>query len=297
MTRKAYIQLHAAILLAAFSSIFGNLVSLDAVLTTWYRMLFACAILLAIHVARRRSISISRRDTRTIANGAILALHWVMFYASIKYANVSVGVVCFCLSSFFTAIIAPLIGRRRFSPVELALSSLTLAGISLIFHFDSSFRAGIIFGVISALLFAIYATLNETANSHGAAADAMRTTMLQMGGGSVALALLMPIYARWQHTPVGISDPMDFLYLALLALACTVAMCTLLNEAQKKISAFTVSISFNLEPIYSIVLAIVIFNEHRMLGASFYAGLLMIAGSLLLQMYHVSRTSRAAAKP
>lgn len=288
--KKAFFQLHSAILLAACSSIFGNLISLDAVLITWYRMLLAGIMLLAVGMVRKQGVSFARSDWKTLATGFLLALHWTMFYGSIKYANVSVGVVCFCLSGFFTAIISPLLNRRRISPVELLLSSLTLIGISLIFHFDSSFRTGIAFGVVSALFFAVYATLNERVNTSD---DVTRTTVLQMAGGTVGLGALLPVYLYWQPSVTVVPTLTDFGYLFLLALGCTVCMCSFLNKAQKSISAFTVSLSFNLEPVYSIVLAIILFHEDKMLGTAFYAGLSLIVLSLLLQMAHVAKKAQS----
>ena len=163
--KNAYIQLHAAVLLASCSGILGNLISLDAVMVTWYRMLLAGLVLMAVLVVRERQPAFGRTDLKVLAVGALLALHWVLFYASIKCSNVSVGVVCFCLSGFFTAIISPLLNRRRIFWTELLLSAITLAGILLIFRFDTSFRLGIVLGTVSSLLFALYATLNGRVNS------------------------------------------------------------------------------------------------------------------------------------
>lgn len=282
--KKAFLLLHSAILLAACSSIFGNLISLDAVLITWYRMSFAAIILLILGIARK-SIRIERQDWKIFATGFLLALHWVMFYASIKYSNVSVGVVCFCLSGFFTALLNPLFSHKRISWTELLLSLMTLAGISLIFRFDSSFRTGIIFGVVSALLFACYAILNGRT---GSSTGIIKTTAFQMTGGAVGLGALLPFYLQWLPDAAVAPTSSDLVYLMLLAFGCTVCMCSLLNKAQRSINAFSVSLSFNLEPIYSIALAIILFREDRMLGISFYVGLSLIALSLLLQMLSVS---------
>lgn len=282
--KKAFLLLHSAILLAACSSIFGNLISLDAVLITWYRMLFAAIMLLIVGFGRK-SIGFRRDDWKIFATGFLLALHWVMFYASIKYSNVSVGVVCFCLSGFFTAILNPLVCHKRISLVELLLSMMTLAGISLIFHFDNSFRTGILFGVVSAFLFACYAILNGRI---GSTDGIVKTTAFQMAGGAIGLGAFLPLYMRWLPSVSIAPTASDLLYLVLLAFGCTVCMCTLLNKAQKSISPFSVSLSFNLEPIYSIALAIILFREDRMLGTSFYIGLSLIALSLLIQTISVS---------
>ncbi len=287
--KQAFLQLHLAILLASCSGIFGNLISLDPVLITGYRMLLASVMLLLLLVIKYGRIIVDKSNRHILWLGVLLAFHWVFFYGSIKYANVSVGVVCFCLSGFFTALISPLVNRKRISWVELLLSSLTLAGILLIFHFDASFRTGIVLGIISSLLFALYATLNERVNQSG---QVIKTTALQMVGGTLAMGLLLPFYRAGKSSLSLLPTSEDFVFLFLLALGCTVCMCLLLNRAQKVISAFTVSLSFNLEPVYSILLAVLLFDEDKMLGTAFYLGLTLIVLSLVLQMVYQKFSSQ-----
>lgn len=287
--KQAFLQLHLAILLASCSGIFGNLISLDPVLITGYRMLLASVILLLLLVIKYDRIIVDKSNRHILWLGVLLAFHWVFFYGSIKYANVSVGVVCFCLSGFFTALVSPLVNRKRISWVELLLSSLTLVGILLIFHFDASFRTGIVLGIISSLLFALYATLNEQVNQSG---QVIKTTALQMVGGTLAMGLLLPFYRAGKSSLSLLPTSEDFVFLFLLALGCTVCMCLLLNRAQKVISAFTVSLSFNLEPVYSILLAVLLFDEDKMLGTAFYIGLILIVLSLVLQMVYQKFSSQ-----
>lgn len=287
--KQAFLQLHLAILLASCSGIFGNLISLDPVLITGYRMLLASVMLLLLLVIKYGRIIVDKSNRHILWLGVLLAFHWVFFYGSIKYANVSVGVVCFCLSGFFTALVSPLVNRKRISWVELLLSSLTLVGILLIFHFDASFRTGIVLGIISSLLFALYATLNERVNQSG---QVIKTTALQMVGGTLAMGLLLPFYRAGKSSLSLLPTSEDFVFLFLLALGCTVCMCLLLNRAQKVISAFTVSLSFNLEPVYSILLAVLLFDEDKMLGTAFYMGLALIVLSLVLQMVYQKFSSQ-----
>lgn len=188
-----------------------------------------------------------------------------------------------------TALVSPLVNRKRISWVELLLSSLTLVGILLIFHFDASFRTGIVLGIISSLLFALYATLNERVNQSG---QVIKTTALQMIGGTLAMGLLLPFYRAGKSSLSLLPTSEDFVFLFLLALGCTVCMCLLLNRAQKVISAFTVSLSFNLEPVYSILLAVLLFDEDKMLGTAFYLGLALIVLSLVLQMVYQKFSSQ-----
>lgn len=282
--KKAFLQLHAAILLAASSSILGKLISLDAIFTTWYRMMFASFILILLYFITKQSYQITKKEILVFFVGILLALHWILFYGSIKYSNVSIGVICFCLSGFFTAVLSPLIRRQKVNMSEMFLSSLILAGISLIFHFDSSYRLGIILGVISSLLFSIYVIANEKVNREIAA---LKAITLQMVSGTICVGILLPLYNYIGSTKFIFPNFIDFVFLFLLALGCTVCMCLLLNNAQKKLNAFTVSLSFNLEPVYSIVLAILLFQEDKQLSMSFYLGLSLIILSLLLQMYFV----------
>lgn len=279
--KKYFIQMHLAILLAACSSIFGKLISLNAILIVWYRMSLAGIILLAIVLIKNKGITIKRSDMPSLYTGLLLALHWIFFYGSIKYANVSIGVICFCLSGLFTAITSPLINRQKVSITELLLGSMTLIGISLIFHFDSSFRFGISLGIISSILFALYATLNERINK---SASIVKNTTMQMIGGSIGITALLPILWLSSSDMKLCPSVSDLGYLFLLALGCTVCMCSLLNNAQKRINAFTISLSFNLEPIYSIILAVIIFGENKMFGTMFYIGLSIIVLSILLQI-------------
>lgn len=287
--RKSFIQLHAAIFLAACSGILGNLIELNEVYITWYRMLISAIIMIPILLLSGQKISINKTTLKIAAAGFLLGLHWIFFYGSIIYANVSVGVVCFCLSSFFTALLSPIINKTRLSVSELLLSSLTMAGIVLIFHFDDSFRTGIILGTVSAFFFALFTIINGRINqSH----KVETTTTYEMLGGALGIAVLLPVYHLFVPLQKIAPSLTDAGYLFILALGCTVGVYLLLNRAQRKISAFTVSLSFNLEPIYSIIMAVLLFGEDKQLTPSFYLGLLLIMTSLILQMIRVISTQK-----
>lgn len=245
-------------------------------------MLFAGMILLLfLLVFRKEQIRITNNTLKIAGLGLLLGLHWIFFYGSIKYANVSVGVVCFCLSGFFTALLAPWMNKTRLSVIELLLSGLTIAGILLIFKFDSSFRTGILLGTISACLFSVFAILNERVNKEN---DPVRTTTLEMLGGALGIGLFLPVYLYFVPVKYIIPTPQDAGLLLALAFFCTVIMCIQLNKAQRIIPAFTVNLNFNLEPLYGIGLAVLIFQENKELTSTFYIGLALILASLALQM-------------
>lgn len=279
--KKSYLVLHIAVILAGFTGIFGKLISLNEGLLVWYRVLFSSIVLFLILKIFRISTNIELQKKFDIAKiGLFITIHWVFFYASIKYSNISIGVVCYCLTSFFTAIFAPLINRRGFSLSELALSLITLMGIALIFHFDSSYQLGIILGVVSSGFAALYTIYNEKLVRNY---DSRIINYYQMIGGTVGLGILLPFYLHFFPVDTIVPNLRDTYYLILLASFCTVGLYVLFAESLKHMSAFTVNLSFNLEPVYAIILAFLFFNESKELNISFYIGLFFVMISVLFQ--------------
>lgn len=285
--KKTYLVLHIAVILAGFTGIFGKLISLNEGLLVWYRVFFSSLILFPVLKLFKIRANISSKEKFDIAKiGLFITIHWVFFYASIKYANISVGVVCYCLTSFFTAVFSPLINRRRFNVRELLLSLLTLIGIALIFHFDASYQLGITLGIISSAFAALYTIYNERLVRKY---DSRVINYYQMIGGTLALGLCLPLYLHYFPAPSVIPGLKDTAYLILLASFCTVGLYVLFAESLKRISAFTVNLSFNLEPVYSIILAFLFFNESKELNFSFYIGLCFVMISVLLQTFMSDR--------
>ncbi|MCT3897455.1 DMT family transporter [Elizabethkingia meningoseptica] len=279
--KKSYFLLHTAVVLAGFTGVFGKLITLNEGLLTWYRVFFSSIFLFLFIKIFKVSKSINTKEKIKIAKvGLLITIHWVFFYASIKYSNISVGVVCYSLTSFFTALFKPLLDKKRFVFSEMVLSGITLLGISLIFHFDSSYQLGIIFGVVSSAFAALYTIGNERlASSY----DSRIINYYQMFGGTIGLGLLLPIYLYFFPVKSIIPEWKDTIYLVLLSVFCTVALYVSVTEVLKKIPAFTVNLSFNLEPIYAIIIAFVFFNEGKEVNFSFYVGLFFVLLSVVLQ--------------
>ncbi len=279
--KKSYLLLHLAVILAGFTGIFGKLISLNEGLLVWYRVFFSAVFLFLIVNLAKVSTKIALEEKLHIARtGLLITAHWVFFYASIKYSNISIGVVCFALTGFFTAIFKPLIDKTGFKATELLLSGITLLGIALIFHFDASYQLGIILGVISSSFSALYTIFNERiVRSY----DSRLINYYQMIGGTVGLGALLPVYLHFFPVESLIPGMQDAFYLVLLSLFCTVGLYVLFAEVLKEIPAFTANLSFNLEPVYAIVLAFLFFGEGREVNASFYAGLALVMVSVALQ--------------
>lgn len=285
--KQAFIKLHLSILIAGFTGIFGKLISLNEGLLVWYRMLITSLILCLILWAMKKIPVVSKREIFKIGGvGLLLSLHWIFFYGSIKASNVSVGVVCFSVVGFFTAVLEPMINKHRISVKELLFSLITLGGIILIFQFDTQYRMGIILGVVSSGLCALFTIMNKRV---GANHSSMTMLFYEMIGGFVCMSLILPFYLHFIPAELLMPGIPDWVYLFLLSTVCTIGLYLLQIQALKHISAFTVNLSYNLEPIYSIILAIIIFGEAKELTVTFFIGLGIIMLSVLLQMLDVSR--------
>jgi len=286
--KKAFIQLHIAIFLAGFTGVLGRLITINEGLLVWYRMFFSALFLLAVSLFTKKIKFLPwRQALPLIGIGAIVALHWVFFYGSVKYANVSVSLVCFSTMGFFSAFLDPWISKRKMDLMEVLLGLMVMLGVYLIFHFDQEFRLGILYGIVSSILGATFTILNKNyVDKH----DAQVITFYELGGGWLSLNFILPFYLQFVTYSNLLPNISDLLWLLVLSLLCTVLAFNLSIRALKKISPFTVNLSYNLEPVYGIILAFAIYKEHMELGLSFYAGLFIIFLTVVLQSARVWKT-------
>ncbi len=283
--KKAFVQLHIAVFLAGFTAILGKLITLNEGMLVFYRMLITAASLALLLYFKKELRRLPLRDAfKVLGVGAIVALHWVSFYGSIKYSNVSVGVTCLSGIGFFTAFLDPLITRKRIDVVEVFLGLLAIAGIYLIFDFYPEYKLGILFGIVSALMASIFPILNKDLLKKF---SPQTVTLYEMCGGFIALIFILPFYL--QAFPAGNYLPAatDWLWLLILCWLCTVLTFILALNALKKITPFTANLAYNLEPLYGIALAFIIFKENKSLSAGFYYGIALILLAVVLQMAHL----------
>lgn len=288
--KKALLQLHFSVFLAGFTGVLGRLITINEALLVWYRMFFSALILLAISIFTKKIKLLHWKEMLPLIGiGGIIALHWVTFYGSIKYANISVALVCFSSVGFFSSFLDPLISRRKLIVTEVLLGSLVMFGVYLIFHFDQQFRTGILFGIFSAFLATIFPILNKRfVGKHGA--DTI--TFYEIGGGWLVLNFVVPVYLYFTPVSTYVPDTKDLFWLLFMSLFCTVLAFNLSVRALSKVSPFTVNLTFNLEPVYGILLAFLFYNEHETLGPSFYAGISIIILIVVLQTLKVWRDSK-----
>jgi drug/metabolite transporter (DMT)-like permease len=288
--KKAFVQLHIAVFLAGFTGIFGRLIHLNEGLLVWYRLFITASTMWILFSLTKKIQKVSRRDLLKLAGiGFVAAMHWVTFYGSIKQANISVGLVCFSAVGFFTALIEPIILKTRMKWMELFLGLLVIAGIMIIFHFDTQYKTGIILGIISAALIAfvmiVIRQFMQRMNSE-------TVLTYQLSGGLLALTVIMPIYLYRFPTNYILPSTADWGWLLVLSWFCSVLAFQFSTRALKRLTAFTVNLTYNLEPVYGIALAFLLFHENEYLSASFFAGFVLIAASLIVHIFILLKEER-----
>ena len=278
-SRRAHWQIHFCVLLWGFTAILGKLITLPALALVWWRMLLVTLALLLVPRVWRGLRGLPTRLLASYAGvGILVALHWLTFYGSIKLANASVAVSCIALAPVFLALVEPAIAGRRMDPRELILGIAVVPGVALVVGgVPAGMHWGIVVGVTSALLVALFGAYNKRLIEH---ADPMTVTCVELGSGMLFLgAIGLPL--AWlglvdSSAASFIPGARDAVYLLILAMACTLLPFVLSLVALRHLSAFQAQLAVNLEPVYAIALAIVLLDEHRELGMRFYLGVAII---------------------
>ena len=277
---RAQLQIHFCVLLWGFTAIFGRVITLSAAALVLWRMLIVVIVLALLPSIWRSLRALPLRVIAIYAGiGVIVALHWLTFYASIKLADASVGATCMGVAPVFLALIEPWITRSRFDPRELGLGILVIPGVGLVAGgVPESMRLGLAIGVLSALLVATFSALNKRMI---AKADPLTVTGIELGAGALLLGALAPLLPH-DGAAFVVPDLHDAVLLLGLAIGCTLLPYALALHAMKQLSAYSVQLATNLEPVYAIVLAIPLLGEQRELSPSFYLGVAIILASVLV---------------
>lgn len=283
--RKAQWQIHFCVLLWGFTAILGKLITLPALALVWWRMLLVTAALLLVPRVWRGLAALPARLLAAYAGiGILVALHWLTFYGAIKLANASVAVSCIALGPVFLALVEPWISGRRFDPRELLLGVVVVPGVALVVGgVPPGMHMGIAIGVLSAFLVALFGSFNKRLVEH---ADPLTVTCVELGAGTAFLGLLAGplVLLGWLdgYSVALLPNRHDALLLLVLAMVCTLLPFALSLVALRRLSAFQAQLAVNLEPVYAIVLAIVLLGEQRELGWSFYLGVAIILAAVFI---------------
>jgi drug/metabolite transporter (DMT)-like permease len=283
--RTAWLQIHFCVLLWGFTAIVGKLISLPALPLVWWRMLLVALVLLLVPRVLRGLLAMPAKLRWSYTGvGALVALHWLTFYAAIKLSNASVAATCIALGTVFTALIEPWLTGKRLSKREVALGLAVMPGVALVAGgVPDGMLVGVFVGTLSAFFVALFSSLNKRLVEH---ADPLSVTALEMAAGAATLTLIAPLSAMllpaFGGNPFVLPNASDMLYLLLLAMGCTLVPFVLALVALRHLSAFATQLSVNLEPIYAIALAALLLGEQHELTPQFYLGVTIILGAVLI---------------
>jgi drug/metabolite transporter (DMT)-like permease len=291
-SRSAYLQLHLAVFLFGFTGVLGDIISLDATMLVWHRM-WMTAIMMFIYVWFIKKWKVlGAVETLKIAGVSLaIVIHWILFYASIKLASVSVAMICLSSITLFTALLEPIILKKSFSKIELLFSILVIVGVYFMADDQKHQIVGILVGLASAFFSALFTVLNKQLVDRY---DSRLLSLYELSAGFLLLTLLLPVTSFFIPVTSYFPTSTDWFYLFLLSFFCTVVAFNLSLSSLRFLSPFTVNLAINLEPVYGIALAFVLLKEYRELGSGFYIGAFFILSAVLAEVVWKRYQKKAA---
>ncbi len=281
-TYKDFLMLHFIVMIWGFTAILGLLISIPSLELVFYRTLIATVLLGGLFWYKKTPISLRGKELwKVLGTGFVISLHWLLFFWAARVSTASVCLAGMATTSLWTAFIEPLANRKKINAFEIFLGLLVISGLYVIFRFEFDYWLGLLMAVGSALLSAVFTVINGrlTKRHHPYV-----LTFYEMLGAFLFSALLLPIYALLfadsglQMIPTA----MDWFWLLILGGVCTVYAFSVSVELMRRITAFAVNLTINLEPVYGIILAVLIFGEREKMTTEFYFGTLIILISVLI---------------
>ncbi|MFY0604953.1 MAG: EamA family transporter [Flavobacteriaceae bacterium] len=276
---KHYLHLHFIVFIWGFTAILGALISIDAVPLVWYRMLLAVIFIAIYFLLKKKTFFIEKKSVwKFVLTGIIIALHWITFFLAIKVSTVSVALVTMSTGAFFTSFIEPFFFKRRIKSVEVLLGVLVLIGLYIIFKFESQYTLGIVYALISSMLSALFSVLNGL---YVKKYDANVISFYQLLFGVIFITIFLALQGEFDISFFNL-ETMDWLWLFILSSICTAYAFIASVKIMKYLTPYTVMLTINLEPIYAIILALIIFGKKEEMNSEFYLGALIVLGVVLL---------------
>jgi drug/metabolite transporter (DMT)-like permease len=273
--------MHFIVILLGFTGVLGKLIDCGSTVLVWYRMLIAFVFLLA-YIYFTSNFKISKKNfIQILGIGFVVAAHWLFFFESIKVSNVSVAVVCMGTSSLFSTFLEPLILKRKIKLRELVLSVVVLFAIGLALNADFSYVLGFIYGIIAAFLATLFTILNALYVNK---VSSEKITLIEMLGGFLIISVYLLFSGEITFSDLNISTK-DIVYLIILGGVCTSFAFVISVEVMKFLSPYNVIMAVNLEPVYSVLLALFIFGESENMNLSFYIGGILIIAAVSFDAY------------
>ena len=271
--------MHFVVLIFGFTGILGKLITIEAVPLVFWRTAIGAA---TIYLWLKLRNKVTKKSWATIAKlcgvGILIAIHWVTFFASIKASNVSVALTMLAVSPMFVGFIEPIIFRRKIDPIEIFIASVVIVGVAITLKFSSGYEWGVFLGLISALFASLFATINGVLVKEY---DASNISLVELFFASLVIFLFMAVRGEVGLELIAI-DIMDWVYIIILAVVATSFAFIAFTHVMKVFTPFTTTVAINLEPIYSIILAVLIFGEEEIMGVQFYIGATLIIGAIII---------------
>ena len=275
-----YIHLHFLVIIAGFTAILGELITLDAIHLVWYRMSIGAGLMLVYILAKKTPLRIPLKVLFSLSvAGVIIALHWITFFAAINVSNISITLAMFSTGAFFASFIEPLFFKRKIIGYEILFGLIVIVGIVLITQTELKYILGIVLGISSALFSTLFAVLNGKFVQHYPPSI---ISFYEFISGILFISIFLAFREDgFNHAFFQISSS-DWVYLLILASVCTAYAFIVSVHVMKYITPYTVVLTYNLEPIYGIILALVFFPESETMRPMFYIGAGIIIFTVLL---------------
>jgi drug/metabolite transporter (DMT)-like permease len=256
-----------------FTAILGALISIDAIPLVWYRMFFAVILVFIYFIVKKKSLTVGPKALlKFFISGVIIAVHWIFFFSAIKVANVSVALIALSTGALFTSFLEPLFFRRRINFLELLFGLIVIAGLYIILNFEGEYTLGIIYALIASFLSVLFTVLNGLyVRKH--TAEVISFYQLLFGVGFITIYVLFTTGFSSEQFALKSSD---FIYLFILSSICTAYAFIVSVKIMKHLTPYTVILTLNLEPVYGIILAVLIFGEKEKMSLQFYVGATVI---------------------
>jgi drug/metabolite transporter (DMT)-like permease len=276
---KSYLHLHLIVFIWGFTAILGALISLDALPLVWFRMLFAVGFIGIYVYLKKLSLRVSTKVLlQFIFPGFIIALHWFTFFHAIKISNISITLACLSTGAFFTSLIEPILYGKKIVWYEVFFGLLVVVGLYIIFNVEGNYLWGMLTALTSAFLSALFAVINsKLVKEH----DATVISFYELSGGVVFFTFLL-FFTQSFSSDFFLLSNKDFVYLMILSSVCTAYAFIASTSIMKFLSPYTVMLTINLEPIYGIILAVLIFEEKERMSFEFYIGAFIILLTVIL---------------
>lgn len=275
---RSYLHLHLIVFIWGFTAILGKLISLQALDLVWFRMLFAVVFVLGFVLYRKDSLAIPPKAFwGFMALGIVIAAHWFTFYQAIKVSNISITLACLSTGAFFASLLEPVFYKRKIIWYEVFLGLVVIFGLCIIFNVESRFTQGIVLALSSAFLSALFSVVNgKYARQYGP----NTISFYELGSGVLFLTIYLLLAGKFDAAFFAVSAQ-DLLWLLVLSSVCTAYAFSASVKVMQYLSPYTVMLTINLEPIYGILLALLIFRDSEDMNPMFYVGALIILATVV----------------